>query len=126
MNNATSILTVAARLSLSFVWILSGLTSIFFVPDLAYGLLSDNSITGLMADIFVIGGGGLDIVLGIWLLSNKKLMPCYYLQMITIIIFTILASMITPNAWLHPFGPLSKNVPLIVLILMLCQHEKHA
>ena len=30
--------------------------------------------------------------------------------------FTVLATLLVPGAWLHPFGPLLKNLPILALM----------
>jgi len=42
-----------AKYSISFLWIFTGLTSIYFSPDIGYGILADAGIEGLLADISV-------------------------------------------------------------------------
>ena len=36
-------------------------------------------------------------------------------------IYTVLLSVIDPAFWLHPFGPLTKNAPMLVLIWLLAE-----
>ena len=107
-----------AKIALSFLWSFSGLTSIFFAPEIGYKLLSDAGVSGLLADWAVYGGGLLDIALGIWLLSSKWLRLCCVIQIVLIVIYTLLLTIIDASYWLHPFGPLTKNIPIGVLILV--------
>ncbi|NRB42200.1 MAG: NAD-dependent dehydratase, partial [Pseudomonadales bacterium] len=79
-----------ARLSLSFLWIFTGLTSCFFAPELGYEILAKAGITGWQAQGSVLAGSILDIGLGLWLLSGKALVLCYRLQLIVIVVFTVL------------------------------------
>jgi hypothetical protein len=104
--------------SLSFVWIFTGLTSIFFSPDIGYDILASANITGVLADIAVYSGGVLDILLGLWLLLGKRVKLCCVCQIAVIVIYTILLTIIDASFWLHPFGPLTKNMPIMVLICL--------
>ncbi|NQZ11877.1 MAG: NAD-dependent dehydratase [Algicola sp.] len=106
----------AALYSLSFVWIFTGLTSIFFSPQIGYDLLASNNIIGVAADIAVYSGGILDILLGLWLLTGKRIKRCCIIQIAVIVAYTVLLTLIDASFWLHPFGPLTKNLPIIVLI----------
>ncbi len=104
--------------ALAFLWIFTGLTSIFFSPEIGYQILASASINGLLADVFVYAGGGLDIALGLWLLSSVKRAECCAAQIALIVLYTVLLTFIEPNFWLHPFGPITKNIPIIVLIFI--------
>jgi uncharacterized membrane protein YphA (DoxX/SURF4 family) len=112
-----------AVFSLAFLWIFTGLTSIFFSPDVGYQILAGASITGWLADVAVIGGGLLDIVLGIWLMIGVRVRLCCHVQIAVITFYTLLLTIIEPSFWLHPFGPITKNFPIIVLILLIRSQE---
>lgn len=108
-----------ARLALAFLWIFTGLTSSLFAPTIGYQLLAEAGINDQMADLLVYGGSLVDIILGIWLLIGKGLRACCHIQIIIIVTYTVLLTLISPVFWLHPFGPLTKNIPILVLIVML-------
>ncbi|GHF92124.1 DoxX-like family protein [Thalassotalea marina] len=112
-------LNKAAIYSLAFLWIFTGLTSIFFLPEIGYQILGSANITGTLADIVLIGGGTLDIMLGVWLLTSFRIKLCCALQVAVIVVYTLLLTIIDPSYWLHPFGPVTKNLPIIVLIIYL-------
>lgn len=106
----------AAKYSLAFLWIFTGLTSIFLSPEIGYELLANADITGSIADIAVYAGGILDIVLGLWLITSVKTQLCCIIQVAVIAAYTVLLTFIDASFWLHPFGPITKNIPIIVLI----------
>ncbi len=112
-----------AKLSLSFLWIFTGITSIYFSPEIGYEILAQGGITGLPAKILLISGSVMDVVLGIWILTHFQTRGCYITQLATIIIYSILLSYIAPEFWLHPFGPITKNLPIIALILVMLSAE---
>ena len=112
-----------AKLSLSFLWVFTGITSLFFASDIGYQVLANGGITGPLATFSLVGGGLLDLSLGLWLLIGKKLKWCYLAQITVIVLFTFLLSIIDPSFWLHPFGPLTKNIPILVLITFLYRDE---
>ncbi|MCI2284376.1 hypothetical protein L3081_14515 [Colwellia sp. MSW7] len=43
----------AAKYSLAFLWIFTGLTSSYFSPEIGYEILTSANITGSLADIAV-------------------------------------------------------------------------
>jgi hypothetical protein len=109
----------AAKYSLAFLWIFTGLTSIYFSPEVGYEILASASITGLMADLSVYAGGTLDILIGLWLLSSIKIRLCCIIQVVVIVLYTVLLTFIDMSFWLHPFGPITKNIPIVVLIFLI-------
>lgn len=117
---------LAARLSLSFLWIMTALSSLFFAKDIGYEVLAQADITGALANAAITSGSLLDMAIGIWLLSKRKLASCYLLQLLVIASYTLLLSVIAPNFWLHPFGPLTKNLPLVVMIYYLYRQARRA
>jgi len=107
----------AAKYSLAFLWFFTGLTSIYLSPEIGYEILARASITGTMADFSVYAGGALDIVLGFWLLTSVKTKLCCIVQIVVIALYTMILTVIDASFWLHPFGPITKNIPIIVLII---------
>ncbi|NRA72282.1 MAG: NAD-dependent dehydratase [Gammaproteobacteria bacterium] len=117
MNNLNQqIIHKLAKYSLSFLWIFTGLTSIYFSPEIGYDILSNANITGLVADVAIYFGGILDIILGLWFITSFKTKLCCMVQISVITTYTVLLTFIDASFWLHPFGPLTKNIPIIALI----------
>ena len=40
--------------------------------------------------------------------------------------YTLLITFFLPEQWLHPYGPISKNIPIVALILLLWALERPA
>ena len=112
------------RWSLSFLWIFTALTSLVWGRDIGYEILSHQHIAGVLADACIIAGSFIDVVFGIWLLTNYHLRLSYKLQIAVILTYSILLSVIEPSFWLHPFGPLTKNIPILALLFLLLNAEK--
>jgi len=108
-----------AKYSLAFLWVFTGLTSIYFSPEIGYEILASANITGSMADFSVYAGGALDIVLGLWFLTSVKTKLCCIVQVAVIALYTAVLTFIDASFWLHPFGPVTKNIPIVVLILLI-------
>lgn len=53
------------------------------------------------------------LALGLWFSSSKK--PWVVLQLITIFIYTLTASVYFPKLWLDPLAPILKNIPILLL-----------
>jgi hypothetical protein len=118
INQANEVkkLMKAAKYSLAFLWIFTGLTSVYFSPEIGYEILANANVTGSLADVSIYAGGILDIILGLWLITPFKTKLCCIVQVSVITIYTVLLTFIDANFWLHPFGPITKNIPIIVLI----------
>ena len=112
-----------ARLSLCFIWIFTGITSVFFAKDVSYEVLAAACIDGALASFSIFSGSVLDLAIGFWLLIGRYLKACYLVQMAVITLYTLLLSAIEPSFWIHPFGPLTKNIPLLVMIYWLHRKE---
>lgn len=112
-------LLTLARYSLALLWVFTGLTSIFFDFQTGYELLINFGFDRPITRALIYSGAILDIGLGLWILSNKNMKLCYVIQILVIASYTILLTIIEPSYWLHPFGPVSKNLPIIMLILIL-------
>jgi hypothetical protein len=115
---------LAARFSLAFLWLFTAFTSAFFAREEGFEILARGGVTGLLAEISLYSGSILDALIGIWLLVGKRLDRCYLMQLWVIIVYSILLTVIDANYWLHPFGPLTKNIPILVLIYFLYSHER--
>lgn len=119
MNRSTERL---ASFALSYLWIWSALSSVFFAPEIGYQVLAKGGVVGGTADMAVWAGGLLDIALGLWLLSGKAFRFCCIAQWVVVAVYSVLLTVIDPSFWIHPFGPLSKNIPIMVLIYILFQN----
>lgn len=115
--NLAQVLKIS-KWSLATVWVFTGLTSLFFAPEIGFDLLKSAGLIGMKANLLVVGGSLLDIGLGVWLLTERKMRLCCMAQIFTILLHTILLTIIDASFWLHPFGPLTKNFPILALILL--------
>ncbi len=101
------------RISIGLVWIGTGMTSLFFYPE-QNSLALLNTIWPSLAKLFLYGSSLLDIGLGFATLINYKIKKVGMSEIILILFYTVLASLYFPALWQDPFGPLLKNVPILV------------
>jgi hypothetical protein len=111
------------RASLSFLWLFTAATSYWWGRAVGYDALAQQNIHGELADWCINLGSFLDAVIGVWLLTGRQLKWCYTFQIVLIVSYSILISVIAPQLWLHPFGPITKNIPIIALIFVLMRSE---
>lgn len=103
------------RVCISFLWIWTGIVSLFFFSQeqsfewlRAVGLPERQLLPALVASSVI------DILLGVLLFSRLRSLS-YGIQLITVLFYTIVLTFALPDMWLHPFGPASKNLPLLAL-----------
>ncbi len=113
------------RFSIGFVWLFTGIVSAFFYPlEESYKLLAAVGITGIWAPFMLYGAAAFDGLLGIATLANYRISIVVALQFGLIISYTAIISLTLPELWLHPFGPITKNLPLIIATLIMLVLEK--
>lgn len=107
------------RLSIAFLWIWSGIVSIFFYPvEQSYQFLAASGITGSAAPAMLYGLAIMDIILGIATLLAYRIRPLILFQFSLIALYTLTITFTLPEFWLHPFGPVLKNIPLLATLLV--------
>jgi len=113
------------KLSLAFLWIATGIISAFGYPvESSYALLQQVMVPHFLMPAALYGAATLDVVLGVALLFSYRLRVVLLLQMIVIIAYSVIITLGMPDFWLHPFGPVTKNVPLLAATWVLLRAER--
>ncbi|AYC31274.1 hypothetical protein D3880_02210 [Pseudomonas cavernae] len=110
-----------AQCALAFLWLATALVSVTQGRQIGYDILAGAGIAGFAAHLCVYGGAVLDLLLGLWLLAGVAPRVCLRVQAAVVVLYTLLLSIIDPGYRLQPFGPLTKNIPLLALIYLLQQ-----
>ncbi len=106
--------------SIAAVWIGSGLVTLFGFPhQTSEGWLLRVGIPEAWTGVTLVTASLLDIVLGTAMFFCRPLRLVLALQMILILGFSAILTLGMPEWWLHPFGPLLKNLPLFCATLLL-------
>ncbi len=114
------------RFTLATIWLITGLITLFVYPkEGSLALLARVGLVGTPAIAALYGGTVLDIVFGILTLSMRSKW-LWMVQACLIIIYTLIITLHLPEFWVHPFGPILKNLPILVLLWLLYKHEKEA
>ena len=115
------------RWSVALVWIWTFVVSIGLYPrGQSLALLARVGASGLWAELLLDGAALFDLALGIGTLAlppewrSRVLWP---LQLALIAFYTAAITWAMPEFWLHPFGPLSKNLPMCAAIALLWAME---
>ncbi|MBA3592362.1 MAG: DoxX-like family protein [Pseudomonadota bacterium] len=109
------------RLSIVSVWLTTAFASVWELDGQSAQLLQAAGVQDAsLARWLILGGAGVDAALGLAML----LWPvrwAYLAALAVMALMTLVASILDPSLWLHPLGPLTKNLPIAVLLLVLAK-----
>jgi uncharacterized protein YbjT (DUF2867 family) len=103
-----------ALLAVSFIWIWSGVSSLISWNE-SYSIMNEIGANHQFSVLFIYMGSIADILLGIAVFSEKHRRKIIVLQVLIMLIYMLILTIAAPHYWLHPFGVLSKNIPLLAL-----------
>jgi uncharacterized protein YbjT (DUF2867 family) len=113
------------RWSIAFVWLYTGFISLFIVPtEVSYAMLAKTGINLTWAPVFLYGASVMDVLLGLAVLFRFHPRRIGLLQILLIALYTLIITISQPEHWLHPFGPVSKNAPMVLTIMIMMILEK--
>jgi uncharacterized protein YbjT (DUF2867 family) len=109
----------AMRWSVALVWLGSGITSLVGYPVAkSLAMLAAAGLHGGAAWTALFAGALLDIAVGIATLAWPR--RALYLSQIAVIVgYTAIITFTLPGYWLHPFGPVLKNLPMLAVLVAL-------
>ena len=122
---------VSARLlraSLVVVWLATAVVSVWELHGQSRELLAGlptawaGGHVPWLPTAIILAGAAADAVLGLWL-ALRPGRKAYGAALLMMLAMTLLATAIHPAWWLHPFGPLTKNLPIAAILWVLLQDE---
>lgn len=112
------------RWSIALVWIWTGIVSLGLYPRAdSLALLARTGITGPLAEIALYGAAVLDLAFGASILLLRRRRWLWLAQFALIVAYTVIITIELPEFWLHPYGPILKNLPLLAGIAVLYSLE---
>lgn len=113
------------RLSLAAVWLLTALASWHFPHADSISMLDRIGLHGNGAMAALYAGIMLDTAMGLLTLLNLRTMQklLWLAQGILILSYSIIILIFLPEYALHPFGMLSKNLPMLAILYVLWQQS---
>jgi hypothetical protein len=118
------LLKPALRIILSLFWVASGVIASIIAPDIALESMKDIGLNQINASIILYFSCFIDVALGLMLLFSKEISKICLIQLATILCYTLILSAFKSDLWLEPLGSLLKNIPIILLTLVLIAIEK--
>jgi uncharacterized protein YbjT (DUF2867 family) len=108
------------RISIALVWIWTGIVSLGLYPtEQSYQLLARVGIPAALAPLMLYGAAVLDLLIGAGTLLLRRRHWLWLLQLAVIAGYTVIITFKLPEYWLHPYGPLSKNLVMLAAIYLL-------
>lgn len=114
------------RLSIALVWLWTAAVSFGLYPVAAsLDLLHRTGVPAALAPVALYGAASLDLAFGILtlLLRGRARQWLWVAQALLIAGYTAIITVRLPEFWMHPFGPLSKNLPMLAALVLLYLHE---
>lgn len=112
----------ALRISVALLWLWTGIVSLGLYPVAdSLALLARVGLHGALAQVALYGAALLDLALGALTLAAPASLrrAVWAAQLLLIGAYTVLITVFLPEYWLHPYGPISKNLPLLAAIGLL-------
>lgn len=113
------------RASIAAVWITSAVVSFGLYPvELSYDLLARTGIPAALQPLMLYGAATFDLALGLGILLLPKRRWLWLAQLALIGFYTVVIAIRLPEFLLHPYGPLTKNLPMLAAIWLLYELEE--
>ena len=103
---------------LAIFWIETAFISIGPGYDVGMGLMREGGIEGPLAVAAVVGGGLLDLVIGIGIALRRTTKLALIASLIVSVAYFVIGTIIVPRLWIDPLGPMMKIWPIFVFTLV--------
>jgi hypothetical protein len=113
------------RSMLGFIWIVTGILSLGIFPQReSLALLDHVELHGTPALVALYGSASMDILLGVLTLTHpSKLL--WRSQAALVVAYSAIIAIYLPIYWLHPFGPILKNLPILLFLWFLDKYQEN-
>lgn len=117
-------LKLVLRAAIALTWLAAAIVSAGVYPmERSVELVAATGLPRAACLVLVYAGAVLDFALGIATLAMRRRRYLWLAQIAVILGYTVIISVWLPEFWLHPFGPLVKNIPLLAAIYLLYELE---
>ena len=105
------------RISLVAVWLVTAAVSLFELNGQSRQVLADAGVASpsWLVHSLIVGGAVADLLVGIalWRWPSRT---SYIVALALMAAVTLAATVLQPSLWLHPLGPLLKNLPIAAVL----------
>jgi uncharacterized protein YbjT (DUF2867 family) len=113
------------RWSIAAVWIFTALTSAILYPaEDSYRLLARTGVPASLQPLMLYGAAGFDLALGLGTLLLARRRWLWLMQIALILFYSAVIAWKLPEFLLHPYGPLTKNLPMLAALWLLVELEE--
>jgi uncharacterized protein YbjT (DUF2867 family) len=113
------------RWSIVAVWIITAIVSFGLYPvEASYELLARTGIPPALQPLMLYGAASFDLLLGLGIAFLPRRRWLWLAQLALIGFYTVVIAFKLPEFLLHPYGPLTKNLPMLAAIWLLYELEE--
>lgn len=113
------------RWSIVAVWIATAIVSFGLYPvEQSYDLLGRSGIPPSLQPLMLYGAASFDLLLGLGIAFLPRRRWLWRAQLALIGFYTVVIAFKLPEFLLHPYGPLTKNLPMLAAIWLLHELEE--
>lgn len=113
------------RVSIAFVWIATAIVSaLVYPPELSYQLLERTGVPAELGPLMLYGASAFDLLLGLGIVLLARRRWLWMVQLLLIGFYSAVIAWKLPEFVWHPYGPLTKNIPMLAAIWLLYHLEE--
>lgn len=113
------------RWSIVAVWLITAIVSFGLYPvEASYELLARTGIPPSLQPLMLYGAASFDLLLGLGIAFLSRRRWLWLAQLALISFYTVVIAWKLPEFLLHPYGPLTKNLPMLAAIWLLYELEE--
>ncbi len=113
------------RWSIVAVWIATAMVSFGLYPvEQSYDMLARTGIPPSLQPLMLYGAASVDLLLGLGIAFLPRRRWLWAAQLALIGFYTVVIAFKLPEFLLHPYGPLTKNLPMLAAIWLLYELEE--
>lgn len=119
------------RVAVALLWIATAIVSFGIYPrEHSYALLARAGVPATWQPLALDAAAALDLLLGVLSLLPSTLVRwrrwVWPVQIGLIALYSVVIAVRLPEYWLHPYGPMTKNLPLLALLVLLTCLDRDA
>jgi hypothetical protein len=112
------------KIILGLFWIMTGVITGVFTSERGLKIIIELGFSEQIAQVMLYSSCLADIILGTLMIIKPRIIGVCILQILLMLAYTFFLTLLKPDLWLEPLGSLTKNIPIILLTLVLLAIEK--